>query len=226
MKSIYSFDGGKGGTGKSTVCASFIDVCLNIAKKETLVIEADTSNPDIAKMYNSAVETLPICLDTREGFLELATAIHKTPAEVIIINNPARSEKWLQYGDVLTRNFDRLDARMCVFWVANRQKDSLELCKNFVEKFTEIPLFFCMNSYFGDHGKFELWSQSKLRAKVLENGGGEIVFPDCADRVMHAMRNDRLRWDQAEALDFGNLIEAERMRNECTQIFTPFIMNS
>ena len=223
MKKIISVDGGKGGTGKSTVAAALIDVATTSAGMNTLVIEADTSNPDVAKTYNSAVETIAICLDTREGFLELASAVHKTTAGVVIINNPARSEKWLSFGDVFINNLERMDAQMRVLWVANRQKDSLELCKSFVEKFPAVPVTFCMNTYFGDAKKFEIWAQSKLRARVLENGGGELVFPDCADRVMHSMRNDRLRWDQIESLDFGDLIEAERMRNECKILFEPFL---
>ena len=223
MKTIISVDGGKGGTGKSVVSSAFIDTALSKGKK-VLVIEADTSNPDIAKSYENACEIKTLCLDTREGFIELATAVHQTEAEIIIINNPARSEKWGQFGDVFINNLSRLDAKMMVVWVANRQQDSLELCRDFFEKYPYIPVIFCMNSYFGASHKFEVWGTSKTRSKILAAGGGEIVFPDCADRVMHSMRKARLRWDQIEELEFGDFIEAERVRREAQELLKPYII--
>ena len=75
-------------------------------------------------------------------------------------------------------------------------------------------MFFCMNSYFGAAHKFEVWGTSKTRKKIIESGGGEIVFPDCADRVMHSMRKARLQWSKIEELEFGDFIEAERVRKE------------
>lgn len=222
MKNIISIDGGKGGTGKSVVSSAFIDTALSEGKK-VLVIEGDTSNPDIAKSYAKACDVMPICLDTKEGFLELASAVHKSDAETIIINNPARSEKWLEYGDVFINNLNRLDAKMTVFWVANRQQDSLELCRNFFEKYPAIPMIFCMNSYFGSSHKFEVWGTSKTRTKIMEAGGGEMVFPDCADRVMHSMRKARLQWSQIEGLEFGDFIEAERVRKEFQELLTSFV---
>lgn len=223
MKTIISVDGGKGGTGKSVVSSAFIDTALAAGKK-VLVIESDTSNPDVAKTYAKTCDVVPICLDTKEGFLELASAVHKSEAEVVIINNPARSEKWLEFGDVFINNLSRLDAKMSVFWVANRQQDSIELCANFFGKYPAIPMYFCINSYFGAAHRFEIWAGSKTREKILAAGGGEIVFPDCADRVMHSMRKGRLQWSQIEEeLEFGDFIEAERVRKEFQELLTSFV---
>lgn len=220
MKQIISVDGGKGGTGKSVVSGAVLDTALQ-AGHSVLLIETDTSNPDVAKAYEEAVRTLPICIDEREGFLALATAIHESQESVIVINCPARSEKWQTFGGVIVENLPRMDASLTVLWVANRQVDSVELAADFHEAFPSVPIHFCMNGYWGNAQKYETWNNSKLRGKIFAAGGGELVFPDCADRVMHTMRNGRMRWDQISSMPFGDLIEAERVRKEFQAILTP-----
>lgn len=212
MKKIISIDGGKGGTGKSMVSSAMLDTALQ-AGKNVFFVEADTSNPDVGKAY-AEVPGAAVCLDTREGFLELASLIHKTEADVFIINNPARSGSWSVHGGLVINNLERMGAEMMVLWVANRQKDSVELLTDFFTAFPTLPVWFVMNNYWGSADKFEIWHGSKLKGKIQAARGGEISFPDMADRVSHAMRNARLRWDQIESLEFGELIEAERVRNE------------
>lgn len=212
MKKIISISGDKGGTGKSVVSSAVVDTAVQ-AGKTVLLIEADTSNPDLAKAYSESVETIPVCLDAREGFIRLASLIHKTEADVVVINNPARSG-WVAYGNLISDNLDEMGAEMAVLWVANRQVDSVELLADFHTAFPQTPTFFVMNTYYGAPEKFEIWSGSKIRTKIHEAQGGEISFPDCADRVMSEIRNRRLRWDQVSELDFGEKIEAERVRRE------------
>lgn len=223
MKKIFSVDGGKGGTGKSIFCSCAIDAAINCGKK-VLFVEADTSNPDVAKCYSTVVNTVAIALKSREGFMELATAISQSDADVVLISNPGTADLWSENGTTFTQNLHRFDATMNVFWVANRQRDSVEICSKFFKKFPEIPLYFVLNQYWGEAKKFEIWMNSNLRANIMTAGGGEIFFPDCADRVMDEIKNNRLRWDEMDTLCMGNLIEAERMRNECKDIFEPFFM--
>lgn len=222
MKKIISIDGGKGGTGKSVISCACIDVALSAGKK-VLLIEADTSNPDVGKTYGEVVETAAIHIDDKEGFLALASALHAADAEVIVINNPARSGGWVTHGRLIVDNLGRIGAEMSTLWVANRQSDSLELLLDYAEALPEIPVHFVMNGYWGSPSRFEIWEASKLRPKILKAGGGELAFPDCADRVMHSMRTARMRWDSIESLEFGNLIEAERVRAEFTKILSPLI---
>lgn len=220
MKKIISIDGGKGGTGKSIVSSAMLDTALQ-SGKNVFLIEADTSNPDVGKAY-ADLPSEAVCLDEKEGFLELASLIHKTDAETFVINNPARSGAWNTHGGLLVNNLSRINAEMTVLWVANRQKDSVELLTDFFSAFPAIPVFFTINSYWGSPDKFEIWHNSKLKGKIQDAQGGELVFPDMADRVSHAMRNSRLRWDQIESLDFGELIEAERVRNEFQGVLGQF----
>lgn len=220
MKKIISIDGGKGGTGKSIVSSAVIDTTLQKGVN-VFFVEADTSNPDVGKAY-AEVPGAAVCLDTREGFLELASLIHKTEAEVFVINNPARSGGWSTHGGLIVNNLGRIGAEMSVLWVANRQKDSVELLTDFYTAFPGLQIWFVQNTYWGSTDKFEIWHGSKLKGKIQAAGGGEISFPDMADRVSHAMRNARLRWDQIEELEFGELIEAERVRHEFHGVLARF----
>ena len=220
MKKILSIDGGKGGTGKSMVSSAMIDTALQ-AGKNVFFVEADTSNPDVGKSY-ADIPGAAVCLDEREGFLELASLIHKTEADVFIINNPARSGAWSVHGGLIVNNLGRIGAELQVLWVANQQKDSVGLLTDFFTAFPGLPIWFVQNTYWGDPSKFEIWHGSKLRGKIQDAGGGELVFPDMANRVSHAMRNARMRWDQIENLEFGELIEAERVRHEFHSVLARF----
>ena len=223
MKRIISVDGGKGGVGKSIIAMACLDTALTAGKKP-LLIECDTTNPDVYKAYGEIIEAHAIELTDKSGFLALASALHETNAEIVVINNPAGSNGWRTHGRLIADNLGRIGGNLCTLWVANRQQDALEILTSYHEVLPDVPVFFVMNLYWGTPSSFEIWQNSKLRMKFFQCGGGEICFPDCADRVMHQIRTERLRWDQINSLPFGNLIEAERVRRLFTEILSPIIM--
>lgn len=225
MKTIISVDGSKGGTGKSVISCSIVDYTLPLGKS-VLLIDGDTANPDVHKTYNNTdgVSVESITVDSKEGFIALASTIHKSSADCVIINNPARSEAWRTHGGFITNNLDKLNSRMLTLWVANRQQDCIELLIDYHEALPAVPIVFVINSYFGGDDKFELWNGSNIRKEIINNGGGEIVYPDVADRVMHVMRTKRMKWSDIESLDFGELIEAERVRNAFYKAFAPLFL--
>ena len=55
-KKIYLIGGSKGGVGKSIVSMATIDY-LQEQGESILLIESDTSNPDVWKGYHECVET-------------------------------------------------------------------------------------------------------------------------------------------------------------------------
>ena len=223
MKKIFSLDSLKGGTGKSLVGTALVDVALSAGKK-ILIIEADMSNPVLGKIYSDQ-EIYSTELLVKEDFIELATTIMKSDAEIIIINNAA-VHAWEQFSKYIISNVGEFGAtELNVFWVANAEKDVLEKFIDFYEKCPAAKMHFCMNEHFSGRGGFSLWKGSKIRTKILENGGSELTFPDIATRVASEMRNRRLRWDCIQELDFGDLIEAKEIRNEFHEILAPYINN-
>ena len=223
MKKIFSLDSLKGGTGKSLVGTAIVDVALSAGKK-VLIVEADMSNPVLGKIYADQ-EVYSTELLVKEDFIELATVIQGTEAEIIVINNAAVHE-WEKYSRYITNNIGEFGAaELNVFWIANAEKDVLEKCVDFYEKCPAAKMHFCMNEHFAGRRGFDLWKNSKIRTKILENGGSELTFPDIATRVAGEIRNRRLPWSKVEELDFGDRIEAVEIRNEFHEILAPYINN-
>ena len=223
MKKIFSLDSLKGGTGKSLIGTAIVDVALS-AEKKILIVEADMSNPVLGKIYADQ-EIYSTELLVKEDFIELATTIMKSDAEIIIINNAA-VHAWEQFGKYVINNTEEFGAaELNVFWVANAEKDVLEKCVDFQEKCPAAKIHFCMNEHFAGRRGFDLWKNSKIRTKILAAGGSELTFPDIATRVAGEIRNRRLPWSRIEELDFGDLIEAKEIRNEFQEILAPYINN-
>ena len=223
MKKIFSLDSLKGGTGKSLVGTAIVDVALSAGKK-VLIVEADMSNPVLGKIYSDQ-EIYSTELLVKEDFIELATKIQESDAETIVINNAA-VHAWESYGKYIINNTKEFGAtELNVLWVANSEKDVLEKCVDFQEKCPAAKIHFCMNEHFAGRRGFDLWKNSKIRTKILENGGSELTFPDIATRVAGEIRNRRLPWSKVEELDFGDRIEAVEIRNEFHEILAPYINN-
>ena len=219
---IVSVDGDKGGTGKSMVATACLDVALEAGKK-VLLIEADTSNPDVGLAYEKIVETRPIEIDYSNGFVAIASEIHSSTAEIVVISNPARSDGWLEHGRLIADNLTQLGASMTTLWVANRQRDSVKMLASYRQVFHDIAIYFVMNCYWGPVSRFETWHTSALRTEILKNGG-EIAFPDIADRVVDDMHDRRMAWNALQDMPFGHIIEAQRVRRIFNTVLSPIIL--
>jgi Mrp family chromosome partitioning ATPase len=67
---IYWVGGGKGGVGKSMMTLATVDHLLEQGAN-VLLVECDTSNPDVWKAYKEEVETELIDLDEADGWIHL-----------------------------------------------------------------------------------------------------------------------------------------------------------
>ena len=106
-----------------------------------------------------------------------------------------------------------LNRELIIFWIINRQKDSLALLKNFMTFFNSVPTYVWRNLYFGDEEKFELYNTSKLK-KEIESIGQSLNFPDLADRVADKIYSDRKSIKKALVeLQIGDRAELKRWRN-------------
>ena len=66
---IYWIGGSKGGVGKSMMTLATIDYLIERGAKVVLV-ECDTSNPDVWKAYREQTETELIDLDEADGWIQ------------------------------------------------------------------------------------------------------------------------------------------------------------
>ena len=214
-KNIVLIGGSKGGVGKSLVTMATVDL-LQGAGESVLLIESDTSNPDVWKNYKDEVDTELIDLDQADGWIELVNLCESKPESVVILNTAARNNTGIStYGETLNSTLAELKRKLVTLWVINRQRDSLELLKGYMDALPNAAVHVVRNGYFGEEKKFELYNSSKLRKEVEERGGQSVTFPDLADRVSDDLYSKRLSIARAATeLPLGNRAELLRWRGE------------
>jgi hypothetical protein len=216
---IYVVGGGKGGVGKSFTTIALVD-SLEQAGVKVLVIESDTSNPDVWKMYKDQIETRLIDLDDANGWIDLVNACDEFKEHVVVINTAARNNKGVvAYGETLNSTLAELGRELTTLWVINRQRDSLELLKEYRDALPGTKVHVIRNGYFGDEQKFELYNSSKTREMIENEGGKSLLLPDLADRVSDDLYSKRLSVSKAMTeLPIGNRAELSRWRRDATRM--------
>ena len=214
-KKIFLIGGSKGGVGKSMVSMAIIDD-LQEQGESVLLIESDTSNPDVWKNYGECVETQLLDLDEADGWIQLVNLCDSKPESVVVINTAARNNQGVSaYGATLNSTLAELKRDLVTLWVINRQRDSLELLKEYMDAIPDSMLHVVRNGYFGEEKKFELYNGSKIRTAVEARGGLSLNFPDLADRVSDDLYSKRLSIAKAlKELPIGNRAELTRWKTE------------
>ena len=217
---IYFVGGSKGGVGKSFVSMALADYLTQCKGRKIKLIESDTSNPDVGKTFkeDENTEVISFRLDEADGWIELVNICDGSDSD-IVVNSAARSnEAVANFGGTLTGSLDELKMDIVTFWVINRQRDSIELLKKYMEA---IPgeLHVVRNTFYGDAAKFELFKNSKTRTDA-EARGITIDFPDLADRVADNIYSNRLTISKALATEpLGNRAELKRWRSVVWKAF-------
>lgn len=195
MKKVYVIGGGKGGVGKTTIVLAQVDALQ--ARGETVVlVESDDSNPDAYKALNKLV-TAEICnLDDEAGFIKLGGILEANPAACIVINTAARATKGIvAHGGILADVARELGRELVMLWPINRQRDSIELLKEFLDGADGYAAtYVCLNTYFGSADKFSRYGNSKQKDRVT----GTITFPELNDLVADKLIDNRLAYSNAD----------------------------
>ena len=217
---LYLVEGGKGGVGKSIFCMLLIDFLTKCKGRKILLIETDTSNPDVGKTFsnNDDVEVISLSLDNADGWIELVNYVEASQRD-IVINSAARSgEAIKKFSSTLTGSLEELQRKLITFWLINRQRDSVELLKKYMDV---VPgeLHVVRNNFFGEPHKFELFNNSKTKIEA-EMRGATIDMPDLADRVADDFYSQRFSVAKAaEEMPIGNRAELKRWRSRGWKIF-------
>ena len=223
---ILYVGGSKGGVGKSYMSFALLDY-LTERNKKILLLETDTSNPDVFKAHakegsEAPLECRQLDLDMADGWIELINLADEFSDHVMVINSAARSNSGIEkYGTTLKETLPELDRKLYTFWMINRQRDSLELLRDFRASFGDAgPVNVFRNLYFGASEKFERYNNSKIRKQIEETGGGSFDFPDLADRVSDKIYSERRSITQAlHELPIGDRAELKRWRAKYFAIF-------
>ncbi|MEE8666331.1 MAG: ArsA-related P-loop ATPase [Acetobacter sp.] len=221
---LYLVGGGKGGVGKSIVSMSLIDFLIQ-QREKVLLVETDTSNPDVMKCYQNEVISVALNLDHVDGWMDLINQCENYKNHIVVINSAARNDHAVQtYGDLLQHALPLLKRKLITLWVINRQRDCVELLRNFLEQIPESKTNVIMNSYFGNKEKFETYNNSQTKKYIEQLGGKSLIFPELADRVADDLYIKRMTIEKAaEDLPIGNRIELLRWRAEIKKMFEEVI---
>ena len=209
---IYMVGGSKGGVGKSFVTLALVDY-LQRADINVVLVETDTSNPDVMKAVHAEIECASCNLDDVSGWIDFVNFCDTHRDAIVVVNTAARSQAGVeQYGGTLASALDELARRLVVLWVINRQRDSLELLLKFGATFPNAITHVVRNGYFGCPDKFTLYRDSQLR-NAVEAQGQSLDFPDLADRVADELRSQRLSVGRAaQTMHIGERAELLRWR--------------
>jgi hypothetical protein len=218
-KRIYLIGGSKGGVGKSMVTMATVDY-LQQQGETVLLIESDTGNPDVWKAYKDSTETELVDLDGADGWIQLVNLCDSRPDSVMVVNSAARNNEGVSaYGETLNGTLAELNRTLITLWVINRQRDSLELLKEYMDAIPNAIIHVFRNGYFGEEKKFELYNGSKLRTAIEERGGKSVTFPDLADRVSDDLYSKRISIAAAlKEFPIGNRAELSRWRTEVRKV--------
>lgn len=210
--------GSKGGVGKSMVAMATIDL-LRDRGEQVFLVECDTSNPDVWKAYREVVGAELINLDEANGWIHFIN-VCEAQKGAVVVNTAARNGRGVaQFGSTLGRALEELGRDLVALWVINRQRDSVELLKEFMEAMPAAAVHVVRNGYFGEEKQFELYEASKLRAVVEARGGTSVTFPSLADRVADDLYTQRLAIALAtKSLPIGNRAELARWRGEVRRV--------
>ena len=196
------------------------DFLTQYRKRKIILVESDTSNPDVGKTFTHSddVEVLSLSLDEADGWIELVNYCEASDKD-LVINSAARSGEAIEkFGGTLIGSLDELHRQLVSFWVINRQRDSIELLKKYMDV---VPgeLHVVRNTFYGEPQKFELFNGSKTKIEA-EKRGATIDLPDLADRVTDDLYSKRLSIVTAlETMPLGNKAELKRWRSLAWKMF-------
>ena len=197
MSKIVFIGGGKGGVGKSLVTIAAVDVLLTRGENVVLV-ESDDSNPDVYKALNGLVQSVVLNLDDENGYLSLCSVIESNPSAYIVINTAARETKpIIQHGGIVSDTVKELKREMVMLWAMNRQRDSIELLRDFLDGIGGdfAATHAVLNTYWGAPEKFMRFNNSKQKDRVTST----FAFPELNDMVSDKLNDNRLALSNAEA---------------------------
>ena len=180
--------GDKGGTGKSLIASIYADRLIE-ESKPLILVETDQRNPDFARRFECLPdvrrEYIPM---THDGMLDLLNVLAEAGQTTVIVNTPAACGDILaRKHDALAEAMDELKAALCVLWPLDRQKDSVNLLRIFLELYAGDldRLVVVKNGFFGDPARFDRWQESQTRTNLLKlRGAREAYLPELNPRIL------------------------------------------
>jgi len=217
---IIIVSGSKGGVGKSLTSMALLDYYL-LNHKYLKLIDADVNNPDVFRCYGAQTDGEVLDLNDVEGWIRLVNLCDASPYKAVVVNTPAQSNMAVgKNASILLDSLAELARPLITLWVINRQRDSLEMLKDYMTYMNGGMIHVVCNGYFGEEYKFELYNTSTIRETVTTLGGKSLFLPDLADRVTDELYGKRTTLaEAAQQFKLGDRAELQRWRGLVASMF-------
>ncbi len=215
---LYFLEGGKGGVGKSIMSSILID-CLSRIGRDVVIIDTDTSNPDVYRAHHKKFPCFLQKIDTVSDWADFLTLLdeHSNKDVVIteenkdddfekhiIVNMGARNQESIQsWGETIKE----ISEDICVFFMLNNQKDSILLLKEYTKVIEPKYIVPTKNHFFGDQNAFSLYDNCETKKLFSREFYIEEVIPSAANKFY----TDRIPLSEIpDALNVGDRIFFQR----------------
>jgi len=210
---IIVIHGDKGGVGKSMVAQALADYLMKSGVK-VAIVEADTQNPDVARMFGQNMHVAQTNVRSENGWMDVMDFVIKHPGHTFIMNTPAGIGEYMKSDMESFASFLKaqdMPVEMELWWVMNIQHDSVNLLneayKTYGSFFSRLRVV-CNLHYAGGGenpagpaGPFMLWHESPLKLQIEKKQGLTIFFPALHIRVVSKVLDPRNIMPFSDALD-------------------------
>lgn len=215
---VFIFHGDKGGVGKSWTCSVFTDWLVK-RKIPISLVDGDTRNPDVSRMFGDSIPVINANLRVHEGWMDLTDFMIAHPDEAIIVSMPAGIGG--DFKREAPRFFDTvemLNRPVSMFWVINRLPDSVNLLAEAMavvgnKLHSKIVV---KNLFFGDEDKFSRWDSSETRKRFEATGGQTLCLSELHERTV-----DKLFADNENIMPFSAAVVPVQDIAKSTHKLTP-----
>ena len=201
---------------------------LQRRNKRLLLIETDSSNPDVAQPYHSEMDLETIDLAQRAGWALFGTCLDAHPNQWVVVNGRAGTREAVRtYSRNFWRLVQRLERPVITLWPLNRNRDPvIQLVEyvNLAPADATHSLHVIRNLFYSDNGRFPVYDGSDIRKRITARGGKTVDLPIMAERNIDHLYDDR--WTIADVLekaDFGDRIDMELWVEDVTGVLGALI---
>jgi hypothetical protein len=187
--------GDKGGVGKSMVARALVDYLHNQGEK-VAIIDTDTQNPDVFRMFKGSVEASMANIREENGWMDVMDFVMAHPGYTFIMNTPAGIGEYMKADLVSFANFlskQESPVEMELWWTMNGDHDSVNLFSKAYEKygqfFSRVRVLCNLHFTDGNQNSYVLWNESPLRTRLEKSGGLTMFFPGLNIRVVTKLFN-------------------------------------